>query len=294
MRGARGYRRRPAAQLPQAVARDAPRHVDGARPAAAAGGVEGARPGGAGAHEGEARRIPSATARKRYRVPNLVAETPLKGWSWPDRQGESMNSAPRCGGTPMRSRAGPPRPAVAVSPRAPLSMHRPRTGDGRAMACTTRGRRARDADDHAHRHGAVDHPDPYRNNSLRVQRQGSRPRQSGPRSTSRRARAAPSRSAPRSESRRQAVRSRRIRTSSTRDPQAGSPAVQHRLAGVAEPEVLHRASSGKKKITLMASANSTRQRASNALRFEIAVSRNRRACCQLGAGCRKQLARPSV
>ena len=54
LRGARRRRRRPPAQLPQAAARDAARHADGARAPAAAVAVEGARQGGARANEAEA------------------------------------------------------------------------------------------------------------------------------------------------------------------------------------------------------------------------------------------------
>src|SRR5262249_27312400 len=52
----RGNRRRPPAQLSQALARDAPRHADRARQAAAASGMGSARPRRRDTAQGEARR----------------------------------------------------------------------------------------------------------------------------------------------------------------------------------------------------------------------------------------------
>ena len=60
MRGPRRHRSRSPAQLPQAAARSAARHDDGARPAAAGRDVEGARRVEQGADEGETRRMSAA------------------------------------------------------------------------------------------------------------------------------------------------------------------------------------------------------------------------------------------
>ena len=61
VRGARGHRRRSPAQFPQAAARSAARHDDGARSAAASRHLEGTRSRQQGADEGETRRLSRKT-----------------------------------------------------------------------------------------------------------------------------------------------------------------------------------------------------------------------------------------